>query len=100
MEKLDWKTASTRAKSAGTVVSIAGAFVVTFYKGPALIKVAQRLSNASSTQVSWILGGISFAAESLAMSLFYILQVKIYSEKSLMQFECKKLETNLKTRFL
>ncbi|CAM8912753.1 unnamed protein product [Rhodiola kirilowii] len=77
MEKLDWKTASTRAKSAGTVVSIAGAFVVTFYKGPALIKHVQRLSLTTSSQTSWILGGISFAAESLAMSLFYIVQAAI-----------------------
>lgn len=77
MEKLDWKTASTRAKSVGTVVSISGAFIVTFYKGPELINVANHLSNAISSQLSWILGGISFAAESLAMSLFYILQAEI-----------------------
>uniref|UniRef100_A0A7N0T845 WAT1-related protein n=1 Tax=Kalanchoe fedtschenkoi TaxID=63787 RepID=A0A7N0T845_KALFE len=77
MEKLDWRAASTQAKSAGTVVSIAGAFIVTFYKGPALIKATQHLSLSGSTQISWILGGVSFAAESLAMSLFYIVQAAI-----------------------
>ncbi|RDY08721.1 WAT1-related protein, partial [Mucuna pruriens] len=37
MEKLDWKANSTLAKSIGTVVSIAGALIISLYKGQAVI---------------------------------------------------------------
>ncbi|KAJ4711148.1 WAT1-related protein [Melia azedarach] len=37
MEKLNWKSKSSQAKSLGTLLSIAGAFVVTYYKGRAII---------------------------------------------------------------
>ncbi|XP_060669114.1 WAT1-related protein At5g40240-like [Ziziphus jujuba] len=38
MEKLKLKSSSSQAKSLGTLVSIAEAFVVTFYKGSPIIK--------------------------------------------------------------
>lgn len=80
MEKLNWRSSSSRAKSVGTAVSIAGAFVVTFYKGSTVIKPHSlfRLTNQflSSTQSLWILGGFLFAAESFTTSLWFILQVQ------------------------
>lgn len=34
MEKLDWRNASSLAKSMGTIVLITGALIMTYYKGP------------------------------------------------------------------
>lgn len=78
MEKLKWRSKSSQAKSLGTIVSIAGAFVVTFYKGPPIVR--SRLDIASldqihSLQSNWILGGFYLAAQAILISAWYILQV-------------------------
>ncbi|KAL6294566.1 hypothetical protein ACE6H2_002708 [Prunus campanulata] len=46
LEKLNWWSSSSQPKSVGTVLSIAGAFVVTFYKGLAVLRA--RLSSAGA----------------------------------------------------
>ncbi|XP_044491708.1 WAT1-related protein At3g28050-like [Mangifera indica] len=80
MEKVKWMSTSSQAKSLGTIVSIAGAFVVTFYRGPPIIKKFSHLSVLSldsflSPQYSsWILGGIFLAADAFLISAWYILQ--------------------------
>lgn len=83
MEKLDWGSSSSLAKSLGTVVSIAGAFIATLYKGAALLK---GLSPANSIQKlvfsqdsSWILGGLCLAADCVMASAYIIVQVKLRS---------------------
>ncbi|KHN06643.1 Auxin-induced protein 5NG4 [Glycine soja] len=58
MEKLDWKANSTQAKSIGTLVSIAGALIITLYKGQAVIKnhPSNKLfpkKHVSSEQFDW-----------------------------------------------
>ncbi|KAJ0095868.1 hypothetical protein Patl1_16204 [Pistacia atlantica] len=80
MEKVKWISKSSQAKSLGTLVSITGAFVVTFYKGPPVIKTISLHSVLSlvpllSPQYStWILGGIFLAADAFLISGWYILQ--------------------------
>ncbi|XP_008221768.1 PREDICTED: WAT1-related protein At3g28050-like [Prunus mume] len=85
MEKLNWKSSSSQAKTIGTVVSITGAFVVTFYKGPAVVHA--RLSSAGtglfsnlflfSEKSHWVLGGLLLAADSFSTSLWFIVQASI-----------------------
>ncbi|PKI56230.1 hypothetical protein CRG98_023425, partial [Punica granatum] len=79
MERLDWRRASALAKSVGTFVSIAGAFVITFYKGPALIARSPSLSFNShlllSVQPNWVLGGLLLAADCVMGSAWLILQL-------------------------
>ncbi|KAK4836499.1 hypothetical protein QYF36_013400 [Acer negundo] len=70
MEKLHWRSKSSQAKSIGTIVAIAGAFVITFYKGPLLLKTLSPKSN-------WILGGFFLATEAFLSSAWYILQALI-----------------------
>lgn len=74
LEKLVWRSKSSQAKIIGTVISIAGAFVVTFYKGPVVIK-AQFLT--VSPQFKWILGAIFLATEAFMISAWYLLQTMI-----------------------
>lgn len=78
MEKLELKKSSSLAKSVGALVSVAGAFVVTFYKGPPIM-FSSSFSDSSnqifSSQSHWVLGGFLLADESLLASMWYILQV-------------------------
>ncbi|KAL5552942.1 hypothetical protein UlMin_040343 [Ulmus minor] len=84
MEKLNLRKSSSQAKSVGTVVSIAGAFIMTFYQGPPVIKAAIYHLGFTKTkpflfisQSHWILGGFLLAAESFAASLWFIIQASI-----------------------
>ncbi|KAJ9187996.1 hypothetical protein P3X46_003398 [Hevea brasiliensis] len=40
MEKLDWRSTTSLAKSLGAIVSLTGAFIMTFYKGPPIMKTS------------------------------------------------------------
>lgn len=78
LEKLNWESKSSQAKSLGTFVSIAGAFVVTFYKGPPIIRELPHSGSPHrllSPQLNWILGGFFLAAEAFMNSAWFILQV-------------------------
>ncbi|XAR65038.1 hypothetical protein NMG60_11008990 [Bertholletia excelsa] len=78
MESLDWRSSSTQAKSAGALISIAGAFVVTFYKGPAiLIPYSSSPHHLLSPHTNWVLGGFLFAVEALMISIWYIAQLSV-----------------------
>ncbi|KAJ1395781.1 EamA domain [Sesbania bispinosa] len=81
MEQLDWSSSSSLAKSLGTVVSIAGAFIVTLYKGPALL-MGLSPENSSQQPVSsqdsnWILGGLFLAVDCVMASAYIIVQASI-----------------------
>ncbi|XP_011045220.1 PREDICTED: WAT1-related protein At3g28050-like isoform X1 [Populus euphratica] len=99
MERVALRRTSSQAKLLGTILSIAGAFVVTLYKGPPIIisskssvPLSQHLliisSNSSvplsqhlhSTNSNWILGGILLTAEYVLVPLWYILQTQIMKE--------------------
>ncbi|GAB2280424.1 hypothetical protein Dimus_015057 [Dionaea muscipula] len=80
MEKLDWRSLTCVAKSAGTIVSVAGAFVVTLYQGPPLLTISAPDAHQLSllTQNSkWVLGGLFLAVDCLMAAGWLILQAPI-----------------------
>ena len=61
MEAADFRSKTTLAKSIDTVVSIAGAIVMTLYTGPAILHstLKSEITNNLLAQPSnWVLGGI------------------------------------------
>ncbi|XVF14138.1 hypothetical protein REPUB_Repub09cG0031600 [Reevesia pubescens] len=96
MEKLIWKRTSSQAKVMGTIISIIGAFVVTLYKGPAIVIAStpsmplQQPLNSSKTNLvfgglhsenpNWVLGGVLLTAEYILVPLWYIVQTQIMKE--------------------
>ncbi|KAK8652432.1 hypothetical protein V6N13_126465 [Hibiscus sabdariffa] len=96
MEKLAWKRTSSQAKVIGTIISIMGAFVVTLYKGPAIVIAStpsmsiQQPRNSSiptpvfigldSSNPNWIIGGLFLTAEYILVPLWYIVQTQIMKE--------------------
>ncbi|KAL1550894.1 WAT1-related protein-like protein isoform X1 [Salvia divinorum] len=96
LEEVDFRRSSTLAKSLGTVVSISGAFVVTFYNGPAILNMP--LTSASSTHLSlsstknWVVGGFLLASAAFAVASWCILQafiLKMYpAEMIVVAFYC------------
>ncbi|GLT50306.1 hypothetical protein SLA2020_237980 [Shorea laevis] len=80
MEKLDWRSRSSQAKTLGTLISISGAFVVTFYKGPAVIKKQSQTVPTHlpySPQLNWIIGALLLATQAFMTSVTYILQAVV-----------------------
>ena len=79
MEVLHFREYTSQAKVLGTIVTISGAFVVIFYKGPPIFKNYLSVSSYkqifSSAQSNWVLGGFYLTIESIAASLWYIYQV-------------------------
>ncbi|CAA0833696.1 WAT1-related protein [Striga hermonthica] len=81
MEDVNFKRFSTIAKSLGTLVSITGAFIVTFYKGPAILN--SPLTSGSFTKLylpssqNWVLGGFLLACASFMTASWCILQASI-----------------------
>ncbi|KAF3431311.1 hypothetical protein FNV43_RR26042 [Rhamnella rubrinervis] len=69
MEKLDWRSSSTLAKSLGTIVSVSGAFIVTFYKGPTLLMAA--------SSSDWVIGGLLLIADCIMTSAWLIVEVSV-----------------------
>ncbi|XP_027361187.1 WAT1-related protein At5g40240-like [Abrus precatorius] len=96
MEKLDLKLGSCQAKSIGTVVSIAGALIVTLYKGLPMTSgvMPNNLHSeflVSSQQSEWLLGGFLLAAGSFLASIYLILQtwtLKDYPEELMLTTIC------------
>jgi hypothetical protein len=79
MEKLAAKSRSSNAKVIGSIVSIAGAFVLTFYKGPSImnssLSLHQPIGFLKSVDSSWAIAGILLTVDYFLVSLWYILQV-------------------------
>lgn len=84
MEKLDLGVQSSLAKCFGTLVSIAGALVVTLYKGLPITSASSPNSQLNdallSEQSTWVLGGILLALASLCLSTLFIVQTHIIRE--------------------
>ncbi|KAJ8773818.1 hypothetical protein K2173_008281 [Erythroxylum novogranatense] len=85
LEKVDWRSKSSIAKSLGTVVAISGAFVATFYKGPTLLTTLSNIFDSSlpslySSQIRWMIGGLFLTALAFMDSAWYILQTFILKE--------------------
>ncbi|KAE8699670.1 WAT1-related protein [Hibiscus syriacus] len=97
MEKVELIRAATQAKIIGTITSISGALVITFYKGPLVIPSSSSSSSSvlqlqrplESSQSNWIIGGILEAIAYLLYSCCYILMaqiMKIYPEEIVVTF--------------
>lgn len=82
---MEWRSSSSQAKLLGTMTCIAGAFIVTFYKGPSILSsispsslpVTPHSKVLGSAGTDCILGGFFLAGEALMISLYYIVQVKV-----------------------
>ncbi|GMP40657.1 hypothetical protein CsSME_00011018 [Camellia sinensis var. sinensis] len=65
MEKIDIRSTSSIAKCLGTVVAVSGAFIITLYKGPAIISGTSNSSLHSQDfmpqRSNWALGGFFLA---------------------------------------
>ena len=81
MEVLAMRSSITQAKIMGTIVSISGALIVVFYKGPAIISVASQAPPLTHhfplglSQTKWVIGGLLLATDYLLTSMWYIVQV-------------------------
>ncbi|WOH08339.1 hypothetical protein DCAR_0727777 [Daucus carota subsp. sativus] len=79
LEKAEVRSSGARAKIIGTLVSVVGAFIVTLYQGPRILKGT---SSANSTQnltqsQDWVIGGLLLALTSVFASLFITTQALI-----------------------
>ncbi|KAL8532628.1 hypothetical protein ACS0TY_009001 [Phlomoides rotata] len=81
MEKLACTSSSFLAKAIGTVVSIAGAFVVTLYKGPGILTLQSssklHYGHIRVPESNWILGGLFLTADCVVASGYIIVQALI-----------------------
>ncbi|CAA0828493.1 WAT1-related protein [Striga hermonthica] len=82
MEKIDLRSSSSLAKITGTILSMAGAFVVVLYEGPPIIGHTAHKSMglplfSLSAQSNWIAGGLALAAEYIIVSIWYTYQAKV-----------------------
>lgn len=81
MEKLACRKASSQAKVLGTFVSIAGAFLVTLYKGHPIFMLSSptvplaQPQPLHSSNSNWAIGGLFLTAEYILVPLWYIVQV-------------------------
>ncbi|MED6162431.1 hypothetical protein PIB30_070372 [Stylosanthes scabra] len=91
MEKIDVKSRTTQAKIVGSIISIGGAFIVTFYKGPSIIiaddspslHLVQRLNNNGNLQSvdrNWVIGAFLLTAGNVLLTTWFIVQVEILKE--------------------
>ncbi|XP_021658371.2 WAT1-related protein At3g28050 isoform X2 [Hevea brasiliensis] len=77
MEKVDWRTFTTLAKSMGTIVSIGGAFILTYYKGPPIWMTRFPLNSSPQLFVqlsNWVIGGLLLAVDCVMTSAWIIIQ--------------------------
>ncbi|XP_034692921.1 WAT1-related protein At5g07050-like [Vitis riparia] len=83
MEKLDMKKFRCQAKVVGTVVTVAGAMLMTLYKGPIVEMVWSKYvhphntnaaENSGSSDKDWVKGSILLIIATFAWASFFILQ--------------------------
>lgn len=82
MEKLDLRFQSSLAKCIGTVVSIAGALVVTLYKGLPITGASSPNTHQFDEDLllpksNWVLGGFLLAIGSFCLAVLFIFQVNV-----------------------
>lgn len=79
MEAIKFGSSTTQAKLIGTIVSIAGAIVVTLYKGPTILSSTLKSIISKNLLVqpsNWVLGGIFLTIDAVFSSMYIISQVK------------------------
>ncbi|WCJ21692.1 nodulin MtN21 /EamA-like transporter family protein [Euphorbia peplus] len=78
LERLDLRTSSAIAKSIGTIVSIGGAFIMTYYRGPPVLMTPLKSSHHLHLQLSnWVIGGLLLAVDAFLTSSSIIVQTFI-----------------------
>ncbi|KAL5793134.1 hypothetical protein ACOSP7_001728 [Xanthoceras sorbifolium] len=84
MEKVALKSRSSQAKILGTFVSISGAFIVTLYKGPPLMRFSSPSNSYLHLPVSqysnWALGGLFLTVTCLSSATWKIFQAAVLKE--------------------
>ncbi|KAL6139635.1 hypothetical protein ACLB2K_057937 [Fragaria x ananassa] len=94
MEKLDLRQTSGQAKSLGTIISVGGALIVTFYKGPAVLMASLKHAGFKNQHIhsqhsAWVFGGLLLAIQCVVSSSWNIAQaatVKDYPEEMTIVF--------------
>ncbi|KAG2307715.1 hypothetical protein Bca52824_027463 [Brassica carinata] len=94
MEQVVLRSSATQAKIIGGVLSISGALVVVLYKGPKVLSAASFTTSSSptsslhqhltSSESSWIVGGLLLASQFILVSVWYIVQtlvMEVYPEE-------------------
>ncbi|KAJ0230907.1 EamA domain-containing protein [Hirschfeldia incana] len=94
MEQVVLRSSATQAKIIGGVLSISGALVVVLYKGPKVLSAASFTPSSSptislhqqltSSESSWIVGGLLLASQFFFVSVWYIVQtlvMEVYPEE-------------------
>lgn len=88
MEKIAIKSRTTQAKVWGSIISISGAFIVTFYKGKSIIiahnspsiHLQQSNSILTSIDTNWAIGGLLLTLSNILLTIWFIAQVEIMKE--------------------
>lgn len=79
LEKVNFKKIPSVAKVIGTVITVSGAMLMTFYKGPIVEFISAQASHhatsATATDKHWVLGTVMLLARCCGWSGFFILQV-------------------------
>ncbi|KAK1631018.1 hypothetical protein QYE76_005333 [Lolium multiflorum] len=69
LEKVDLRNSRSIAKIVGTIVCLAGAMLMAFFKGPKLL--------GALVTDDWVIGGMYLMGNAICFSIWYILQVPI-----------------------
>ncbi|XP_012846558.1 PREDICTED: WAT1-related protein At4g15540-like isoform X2 [Erythranthe guttata] len=74
MEKFNYTSATSIAKSIGTLVSVIGALIVTLYQGPSILGISSHSDETLTSSSAWLIGGLLLTIDSLVASIFIIAQ--------------------------
>lgn len=84
IETFDIRKSTSQAKALGTFVAITGAFVMTFYQGPALVKlIFGHVSHKNlllAQQSNWVLGGLLIAITCICSASWNVFQTATVKE--------------------
>ncbi|KAK2407496.1 WAT1-related protein [Trifolium repens] len=89
MEKIAIKTRTTQAKVWGSIISISGGFIVTFYKGKSITNIAHNSSSfhlqhsngiVTSVDINWVIGGLLLTVSNILITIWFIVQAEIMKE--------------------